>query len=131
MKEELSKVIQTDSATDIDRQALADVEQSITNCRQAQSYKIKEVRELNKEHEDLLRALKASREQRISRIENSQKSFMELIKNIYDEEFKEREGRLSSLAKLASQKELERLSQTHQYMDGQVDQPILSNETVI
>lgn len=126
----LSQAIKDGSATDAQRDQYARVEEQISACRQAQGYKVKEVREINKEHEGLLEALKASRQQRISRIENSKKTFIELIKELHDEEFREREGQMIGLTKLAAQKESERLAQLHKYMDGTTDNPILNSETV-
>jgi hypothetical protein len=130
IQETLSQSIQNNPDNQSDKDNLGVITQSITDSRIAQSHKVREVRELNKEHEDLLKALKASREQRISRIENSKMSYLEVIKMLQDEEFREREGRLAGLTKLATQKEFERLAHPHEYADKVVDLPILSHETL-
>lgn len=128
--DEISSLIKDKTATPEDRDRYAKLEEQISACRQAQTYKVKEVRELNKEHEGLLEALRASRQQRISKIENSKMTFIEVIKLLHDEDFREREGRMIGLAKLSEIKEGERLSELHKYMDGNIDSPILDSTTV-
>ena len=134
MAENIFQMSKDENQSDEDKKKSAEeyvqLEEQINSCRQAQTYKVKEVRELNKEHEGLLEALRASRQQRISKIENSKKTFIELIKEIHDEDFREREGRLLGLAQLAEKKESERLGALHTYMDGVSDNPILNSETV-
>lgn len=126
----LAKSVQENPDNQADKDNLTATNQTMTDMRIAQGHKVREVRELNKEHEALLEALRASRQQRIERAENSKMSFIEIIKMLQDEEFREREGRLTELTKLATQKEFERLAQPHMYADNVVDLPILSHETL-
>lgn len=80
-------------------------------------------------HESLMKSLKATREQRISKIE-SRASFLDLIKRLQVEEEREREGRAMELMRVASEKETRRLGSVHEYADGSSDQPLLNAETV-
>ena len=77
------------------------------------------------------KTLKATREQRLKRVEDGNKSWVDLIRAFEDESFREKEGREAELVRIAAKKEYERLSQYHQYDDGVVDQPILTADSII
>jgi hypothetical protein len=75
-------------------------------------------------------ALKGNRDQRIKTIENSKHTFLDLLKSVVDEQFRENEGREMELVRISGERELQRLAKLHKYADGSVDQPILSAETL-
>jgi hypothetical protein len=90
-----------------------------------------------KEHVDLLRqlkdiekALKATREQRIKRIEDSKTSFMGWLRSLEDEDVRARTGDDIELIRLAKDKAREKLSEYHEFGDGRVDVPFLNADTV-
>ena len=80
--------------------------------------------------DNLGKHLKETRESRIKRIEDSKTSFSNFLRMLEDEKLRENEGREAEILKLAKEKEKERLSDYHTYIDGSVDQPFLNHETV-
>lgn len=93
---------------------------------------LRDYNDMQDKYNKLMESLKATREQRIKEIENASESFIGLIRKVLkDKEWRIKEGRTNELFKLAAQKEKERLSQLHQYVDGKVDTPILSHETLV
>jgi hypothetical protein len=85
---------------------------------------------LEDKHQKLMEALKATRQQRIDRIDAGKVSFLDLVKSLQQEEVREREGRQAKLMEKAAQKELKRLATPHVYADSTVDQPVLSSDTI-
>jgi hypothetical protein len=80
----------------------------------------------------MLREMKGTREQRIKRLEDSKQSFTSWVAHLMqDPETLKRYGIEMEKMRLAMLKEKERLSQFHQYEDGQIDQPFLTPDTVI
>jgi hypothetical protein len=77
-----------------------------------------------------LKELKATRDQRVSKKDNAKESFIGLIKSLQEADIRDKEGRHMEIARLATDKEMERLSQFHEYGDKTVDQPLLTPETV-
>jgi hypothetical protein len=114
---------------DVNQTVLA-METQLAAARAAKSSKSTEYVKLTEKHSSLMKELKGTRDQRISKIEQSTESFIDLIKLFQQQEIQEREGRHSELLKLATAKERKRLAEYHQYADGIVDQPLLSADTV-
>lgn len=112
------------------KEQIIDMERQLELSRSATHTKSKEYMDLNAKHSVIMKELKGTRDQRISKVENSKESFIGLIKDLQKEEIKMKEARYMELMRLASEKEFKRLSEPHKYVDGQIDQPILSAETV-
>jgi hypothetical protein len=85
---------------------------------------------LQKQHESILKNLKATREQRVKNAEARRKSWVDMIKALEEKEFREKEGTELALMQKAITKEKNRLSEYHQYSPDVVDRPILNHETV-
>lgn len=81
-------------------------------------------------HERLLNSLKATRDQRIKDLKNSDKSFLSIVAALEQDEIRQKTGREMELARLAMEKEKKRLGSSFQYEDGDYDQPLLSMDTV-
>lgn len=81
-------------------------------------------------HKDIMRELKATRDQRIKSIENSKVSFLDLLKSLQDDDFREKQGRYAELMKKASDEALKRLGGTHRFADGKLDRPVITAETI-
>ncbi len=79
----------------------------------------------------LLQQLKGTRDQRIKNFESSDKSFVGLLRFLSEEDNRVKAGREMEMVRLASQKEKVRMSQPHRYIDGTVDRPLLSAESVM
>lgn len=103
---------------------------ALNGCKSDKHLALKEHNELHGKHAALLKDLKATREQRISKIMSNNMTFTDVIKELQDEEVREREGRAIELMKAAMNTEKSRLSETHTYLDNVHDQPILNHETV-
>jgi hypothetical protein len=75
--------------------------------------------------------LKATREQRIEKLESDRQTLTSLVNKILrDPDFYEQEGKALERMRLAMEQEKERLSDYHKYDDGTLDQPFLTPETV-
>lgn len=93
---------------------------------------------LNKDHmnmqktkSDMLKNMKATREQRYRDIQNSKQSLMDWIKNLIENKDKRRQAGIEmEKMRLATNVEFERLSDYHEYGDGVVERPILNSKTV-
>lgn len=82
---------------------------------------------------EIIRALKGTRDQRLKNIEDSSRqSFGGLVKKlIADVDFRTKVGLEMEKMRLAIDKERERLSKPHKYVNGEVDQPFLTSDTII
>ena len=79
----------------------------------------------------MLKDLKATREQRIKRLEDSKQTFIGWVRNLMtNHEVRHEIGTEMEKMRLATNKEAERLSEYHQYEDGTVDQPFLTPDSV-
>jgi len=89
-----------------------------------------EYTKLLNEQQKISKDLKATREQRIKRIEDGKSSWTGLIRLLEDEEFREKEGKEMAILDLAAQKTMENMSEYHNYQDGVIDKPFLTPDTV-
>jgi len=114
-----------------EKKLLNTLESEISALNSARSSLTSEIDKNLDKHAKVMRELKGTRDQRIKNIENSKKSWIDLIKALQeDEKFRQREGRYMQLMKIAEEKSHKKLGQDHRYMDGQFDKPILSAETI-
>jgi hypothetical protein len=71
----------------------------------------------------------------LKNVEERNKTLVDVIKNLEERDYREKEGRYINLMKEATKKERLRLSKVHDYgasinKPGIVDRPILNSETV-
>lgn len=91
----------------------------------------KDFREFQDRKNKLWDTLKATRNQRIERIESSKQSFNTWLGQIIDSPERRRDlGRKMEKERLACETELRRLTEYHTYEDDTVDRPFLTPETV-
>jgi len=109
---------------------LAMLEQQLAQIRNSVSSYTSEYTKLLDQQKSISKDLKANRDARIKRIEDSKSSWASMIRALEDEELRERMGDDMELMKLAKDKVKDRLSQWHTYEDGKVDQPFLTPDTV-
>jgi hypothetical protein len=109
---------------------LLNLETQLQSLRAAEQSKTKEFSDLDTRHQKLMEALKATREQRIDRVQSSKQSWLGLLRDLAEEDRARQEGRLMTLMEEATGREHKRLARPHVYDDGTVDQPILSADTV-
>jgi hypothetical protein len=112
-----------------DKRDALNIENQLLTLRSAQQSKSNEFTLLQKEHARILKDLKATREQRITRIENSKQSILGLIKAIQEESFRKTEGEELQIAKAGAEKILKDFADYHIYADGEADRPILNHST--
>ena len=105
-------------------------ENNIASLKGIQEGKSKEYSELNKSHVALMRELKATRDQRINKIEDTKRTWLDVIKQFAEEDYRLGQGRQNELVKLAVQKEGGRLAEYHTFQNGELDRPILNSDTV-
>jgi len=74
--------------------------------------------------------LKANRETRIKRIEDSKSSWVNTLLSLEDDDVREQMGHRAEIMRKAKDKALDDMSEYHTYVDGGVDQPFLTPETV-
>ena len=80
---------------------------------------------------DIERSLKATREARVKKIEDSRTSWQGYLRALEDEQKRGNVGEDAEYKKLAKDKAIERLGAWHKYEDGAVDQPLLTPENAI
>jgi hypothetical protein len=112
------------------RDRLTNLENQLISSKDAEGSKTREYVDLSAKHSTLMREMKATRDQRISRIENAKGSFLDLLKSLENDEIRKREGEDMEIMKLAVDVERNRLSSSHQYVDDSIDTPLLTPEAV-
>lgn len=131
--EKLQRMIDAEyakSETDRDIPKLANLETQISFARNSIANYTNEYTKLLAEQQKISKDLKATREQRIKRIEDGKSSWAGLIKMLEDETIREKEGREMEILAMAAEKAKKELSQLHSYQDNTLDQPFLTPETI-
>lgn len=109
---------------------LANMETQLSFARNSIASYTNEYTKLLSEQQKISKDLKATREQRIKRIEDGKSSWTGLIRMLEEEEIREKEGRQLEILKMATDKFRSTLYDLHSYQDGQLDRPILNAESV-
>jgi len=129
--EESLKKISSDSRTEEDKDDLHDIERQIASLYMASGSISKEYLDNLKEKTKILDKLKATREQRIKEIQTGKETVSGWIRQLLmNPQHLARLGQDMEKMRLATNVEIERLSQYHTYINGEVDQPLLTPETV-
>lgn len=115
---------------DRDIMAISNLEQQLGISRAAVGSYNTEHMKLLGEIKHITKSLKATREERIQRIEDSKSSWVGYLKMLEDEELRERQGIDLVIMDKAKDKAVQDLAEWHQYEDGTIDQPFLTAETV-
>lgn len=110
---------------------LANLETQLSFARNSIASYTNEYTKLLNEQQKISKDLKATREQRIKRIEDGKSSWAGLIRMLEDEEIREREGREMEIMNMAADKAKSQLYEYHTFQDDSVDMPILCPESVI
>jgi hypothetical protein len=110
---------------------LANLETQLSFARNSIANYTNEYTKLLNEQQKISKDLKATREQRIKRIEDGKSSWVGLIRMLEDEEIREKEGREMEIISMATQKAVNDLQGYHQFADSGVDRPFLTPESVM
>jgi len=114
-----------------DKEMIFNLERQIASLRAAKESLSREFKDLQTKKAAMYKDLKATREQRIEKLESNKQTLASLVNQILrDPEFYEEEGKALERMRLAMEKEKERLADYHEFADGTVDQPLLTPETV-
>lgn len=108
---------------------LANLETQLSFARNSIASYTNEYTKLLNEQQKISKDLKATREQRIKRIEDGKSSWVGLIRMLEDEDVREKEGREMEILSMATEKYKKDLYGYHQYADSSVDRPFLNNES--
>jgi hypothetical protein len=110
---------------------LANLETQLSFARNSIANYTNEYTKLLNEQQKISKDLKATREQRIKRIEDGKSSWVGLIRMLEDEELREKEGRQMEIMALAVAQSKNILGSYHEYADLTVDSPLLTPEIII
>ena len=114
-----------------DKEMIFNLERHIASLRAAKESLSREFKDLQTKKAGLYKDLKATREQRVQKLENNKQTLASLVNKILrDPDFYENEGKALEKMRLAMEKEKERLSDYHTYDDGTIDMPFLTPDTV-
>ena len=115
----------------MDTEQLFNMERQVASLKASQESLNKDYRELQTKKNTMLKDMKATREQRVKRFEDSKTSFPGwLAYLVSNPEVAQSYGKEMEKMRLAMNKEADRLSKFHEYTDGMVDQPFLTPDTV-
>lgn len=106
-------------------------ETNLSLAKTAESNLTNEQQKISQDKKKLMTDLKATRDQRFSKIETGDKTFATLIKSLYEEEERRKQGEAAELIKLATEKKRKELMEIHIYGDKIADYPLLTPETVL
>jgi len=109
---------------------LSNLETQLSFSRNSIASYTNEYTKLLNEQQKISKDLKATREQRIKRIEDGKSSWVGLIRMLEDEDIREKEGRELEIISLATNKAKAKLYEYHNYADNSVDSPIMNAESV-
>ena len=116
---------------DRDVPKLANLETQLSFARNSIANYTNEYTKLLNEQQKISKDLKATREQRIKRIEDGKSSWTGLIRMLEDEQIREKEGREMEILSLATNRYKEQLENYHVYEDKKIDRPFLTPESVM
>jgi hypothetical protein len=109
---------------------LANLETQLNFARNSIASYTNEYTKLLNEQQKISKDLKATREQRIKRIEDGKSSWVGLIRMLEDEQIREKEGKEMEILSLATEKAKEKLYSYHSFADNKIDSPILNPESL-
>lgn len=112
-----------------DKELIFTIQSQINALKASQESLNRDYRELQAKKNLMLKEMKATREQRVKRLEDSKQTFTGWITYLMSNPEKLREyGIEMEKMRLATEKERQRLSNYHQYSDGEIDKPLLIPE---
>lgn len=116
---------------DRDNQLLDSLSNQLTFARDGMIAFTREHAQVLDKIKDIERGLKAQRDARVKRIEDSKESWRGYIRLLEDEARRRDAGEDAEYMRVAKDAAKERLSAWHKFEDGKVDQPLLTPENVL
>ncbi len=131
--ERLQKLVEEEYNKDAglrDDAILAVLEQNLSYARNSVSSHTTEHMKLIDKSQSLSKDLKANRDARIKRVEDSKTHWAGLIRLLEKEDEKIRLGDEMEVMRIAKDKSRDKLAEWHIYQDGKADQPFLNADTI-
>lgn len=126
MQEEyLSRFASPEDMGDADRTYILNIETQIQAAKAAEQARSTEFIKLEEKHQALLKDLKATRDQRVTRIESSKETYLAIIKRLQNEDERELVGGTMETMRMATAREEKKLTSPHTFEDGSQDMPVL------
>ena len=117
---------------DPDHAEISNLERQVGVLRAAQESLNKDYQDMLKQKNGILKEMKGTRDARIKYLENNKHNFLKFIRDIVeDRRMRTKLGTDMEKMRLATQVEYERLSEWHEYENGEVDQPFLTPDNVM
>lgn len=109
-----------------DKDLIFSLQSQINSIKASQESLNRDYRELQAKKSLMLKEMKATREQRVKRLEDSKHTFTGWVTYLMSNPEKLKQyGLEMEKMRLAAQQERKRLSKYHKYVDGEVDKPLL------
>lgn len=125
------RVLEEDPDDDITKNKILTLTRLRSDCFATIGHIQGEHKILNEKKQLLLKDTRATREQRVKRIESSGENIVSWVtKLIENSELRKKLGTDMEKMRLATEVEIQRLSEFHRYEDGTLDQPFLNCDTV-
>ena len=112
-----------------DIEVLGNLERQLGFAKNALTTYTAEYTKLLGEQKTIHRDLKATRDQRVKKVEDSKSTFAGYLRLLEDDDFRKKEGDKAELLRLSSNKAKQELSEWHEFADHKLDQPFLSEQT--
>lgn len=131
--EKLQKIVDNEYSKDEEKRdisKLSHFESQLSFARNSIASYTNEYTKLLNEQQKISKDLKATREQRIKRIEDGKSSWVGLIRMLEDEEIRERTGREMEILNIATKKYKDKLYKYHNYADNRADLPFLNEMSI-
>jgi hypothetical protein len=106
------------------------VDRQMVGYRAGVSSITQEYDRLFKDQQTIMRDMKTTRDQRIDKLESKKQVFIEWVKYMQDATNRVRESKIAELGRAAMEKTKNELMTEYKYLDGTVDYPILSVDTI-
>ena len=116
--------------SDRDIAKLMNLETQLSFARNSIASYTNEYTKLLNEQQKISKDLKATREQRIKRIEDGKSSWVGLIRMLEEEEIREKEGREMLIISMATDLAKQNLYGYHEYSNNRLDRPFLTPDSI-
>lgn len=114
-----------------DREFVLSLERQINGYKAARTQLARDYKELQSKKDQILKTLKATREQRVEKIDNNKMTFASLVhKLVAEPEFVREQNKKMEKMRLAMEVERNKLGSYHTFADGSVDRCLINEDTV-
>ena len=116
--------------TEEEKQKVSDLKSYTAQLESANKMRTAEYLNLTESYRKILNDLKATRNQRLEKVENNRKTFIDTLKYLDEKRNKDKEGEFLEMFKKGVKKEYAHLTSYHTYADGEMEKPILNVDTM-